>query len=145
MWIIPSKIVEESRYIVCFSVHEVTVLMCSTPELTSPVAMISHNNSVMFLQICNQFTFCFHEIIICNMFVMILFLFNLFVFGHTSFEPHCFEPFSYICKVVNLCWFKRKCTITNMTVCSIFKLYLIIISENNFSICILYLLVEFIT
>merc|ERR1711954_161075 len=62
MTIIPCEVMDKTRYLVCFSVHKITFLMCCSSELSCPMTVISHNNIfVVILQIFTKFFFSLSE------------------------------------------------------------------------------------
>ena len=54
MRIISSEIVEEAGNIECFPIHDIAVLMCCTPELSSPMAMVPHNDIIVSFELFFQ-------------------------------------------------------------------------------------------
>ena len=84
---------EECRYFQSFPKHQITVLVSFSPKLPCKMTMISHNCNVIILQIFKQFTFCFFEFFISNMFEIILFFLTSLNFGIHLLSPNVFNQF----------------------------------------------------
>ena len=56
MWIMNCEVIEEARYLVCFTLQKITFLMCCSSELSCPMTVIPCNNIfTVTLQVFTKF------------------------------------------------------------------------------------------